>query len=322
MTSNQIPTSTPSTPGCVTNYTVPCISDAKFGVTTDWIHKAKAEWETFDCFLEFLPILSILSTRYTPATLPYHIVVPSFPGYAFSSSPPLDRSLTLPDVARLFNTLMVGLGFDQYVVQGGDIGSSTARILAAEHDNCKAVHMNFCYMTEPQNFDASTLNASDHAILARRDVFLRSGASYSFEQATRPSPLSFALASSPLALLAWIGEKFMDWTDEDPPLKTILESVSLYWLTDTIATSFYAYRDTTPVEANHIDLSSNPKWYITKPFGFSAFPKEIVPSPRSWIEMTGNLVFYREHDKGGHFAAIEAPETLLNDLEAFVSQVW
>jgi hypothetical protein len=114
---------------------------------------------------------------------------------------------------------MVGLGFDQYVVQGGDIGSSTARILAAEYDNCKgtvsvrvlydeltkyaAVHMNFCYMTEPQNFDASTLSASDNAILARRDVFLRSGASYSFEQATRPSTLSFALASSPLALLAW-----------------------------------------------------------------------------------------------------------------------
>jgi microsomal epoxide hydrolase len=100
-----------------------------------------------------------------------------------------------------------------------------------------------------------------------------------------------------------------------------------------------------PVEANHIDLSSNPKWHITKPFGFSAFPKEIVPSPRSWIETTGNLVFYREHDKvrsglcfhsfihlilnsplpslqGGHFAAVEAPQTLLSDLEAFVSQVW
>ncbi|KAF7365286.1 putative epoxide hydrolase [Mycena venus] len=347
--------------------------DANYGVTRDWIQKAKAEWETFDwrkieahinafpqykipitntdgasynihflalfsekpdavpimmlhgwpgSFLEFLPILGILSTRYTSATLPYHIIVPSLPGYAFSDPPPLDRNFNLQDVARLLNSLMAQLGFDQYVVQGGDIGSQTARILVAEHANCKAIHMNFCYMTEPPNFDTSSLTASDNDILERRDWFLRSASAYAFEHATRPSTLSFVLSSSPLALLAWIGEKFMDWTDEDPPMTTILESVSLYWFTDTISTSFYPYRNTTPVDKNHIDLSNNPKWHITKPFGYSAFPKEILQSPRRWIETTGKLDFYREHDKGGHFAAIERPETLLKDLEDFVSQVW
>ncbi|KAK7048295.1 putative epoxide hydrolase [Favolaschia claudopus] len=346
--------------------------DAKFGVTTDWIQKAKAEWESFDwckveaqinafpqykiaiddadqsfdihflalfsekpdavpilmlhgwpgSVLEFLPILGILSSRHTPVNLPYHIIVPSLPGYGFSSPPPLDRLFGLQDVARLLNTFMVELGFDRYVVQGGDIGGLTSRILVAEHTNCKAVHMNFCYMTAPPNFDNSSLSASDHRKIARSNVFVTSGNSYSLEQATRPSTLSFALASSPLALLAWLGEKFMEWTDEDPSISTILEFVSFYWFTDTIATSFYPYRDTTPVEKDHVDLSTNPKWHIEKPFGFSAFPKEILPSPRAWIETTGNLVFYREHEKGGHFAAKEVPETLLLDVEDFVSQVW
>ncbi|KAJ6557413.1 Alpha/Beta hydrolase protein [Mycena vulgaris] len=348
-------------------------SDRKFGVSTEWIKSAKAEWDSFDwrkveahintfpqyttpvtdtdgtsfnmhflalfsekpdavpilmlhgwpgSFLEFLPILTVLSTRHTPATLPYHIVVPSLPGYGFSSPAPLNREFQLQDVARLLNTLMVQLGFDSYVVQGGDIGSVTARVLISQYANCKAIHMNFCYMTEPPNFDASTLSERDSALIARRAEFVRSGSSYSFEQATRPATLGFVLASSPLALLAWIGEKFLDWTDEDVPMATILESVSLYWFTGTIATSFYPYRSTTPVEVNHVDVSNNPELHIIKPFGFSAFPKEILPSPRAWIATTGTLVFYREHDKGGHFAALERPETLWSDVEDFVAQVW
>ncbi|KAJ7645429.1 Alpha/Beta hydrolase protein [Mycena polygramma] len=354
--------------------------DAKFGVTTDWIQKAKNEWANFDwrkvearinafpqfkipvadtdgtsfdihflalfsekpdaipilmlhgwpgSFLEFLPILTMLSTRYTPATLLCHIIVPSLPGYAFSSPSPLDRDFQLQDVARLFNSLMVQLGFDTYVLyqlnllhQGGDIGSLTARVLVSEHANCKAIHSNFCYMTEPPNFDRSTLTDFDRAAIARSDEFVRSGSSYSFEQATRPSTVGFALSSSPLALLAWIGEKWVEWTDEDLPLSTVLECVSLYWFTETISTSFYPYRQTTPVDPSHVGVSNNPNWHIKKPFGFSAFAKEILPSPRAWIETTGKLVFYCEHDKGGHFAALERPETLLRDVEDFVSQVW
>lgn len=89
-------------------------------------------------FMEFLPTMSILQERYTPETLPYHIVVPSLPGYAFSSPPPLSKDFQLQDVARIMNTLMTQLGFDQgYVVQGGDVGSKVARVIAAEHNACK-----------------------------------------------------------------------------------------------------------------------------------------------------------------------------------------
>jgi microsomal epoxide hydrolase len=92
-------------------------------------------------FLEFLPILQLLRTRYTPETLPYHVIVPSLPGYAFSSPPPLDRDFRIEDVARIFDTLMADLGFENgYVAQGGDVGSKVARVMAAEHESCKAVH--------------------------------------------------------------------------------------------------------------------------------------------------------------------------------------
>ncbi|KAJ7126248.1 Alpha/Beta hydrolase protein [Mycena epipterygia] len=245
-------------------------------------------------FLEFLGILGILSSRYTPATLPYHIVVPSLPGYAFSSPPPLDRDFQLQDISRLFNSLMVQLGFaDGYIVQGGDVGSKVARVMAAEQAHCKAVHINFCYMPEPSGI--SQLTEADRAGILRTEEFKRTGSAYALEHATRPATLGFVLASNPLALLAWIGEKFMDWTDEDPKIETVLEAVSLYWFTDTIARSLYPYRQLfTP---GQIGAHENPKWYITKAFGYSSFPKEITPIPRAWAETTGKLVFFRVHEK-------------------------
>ena len=92
-------------------------------------------------FLEFLPILSIAKGQYTPSTLPYHFIVPSLPGYAFSSHPPLNKDFRIEDIARFVNQLMLDLGFGSgYVVQGGDIGSKVSRVLAAEYDACKAVH--------------------------------------------------------------------------------------------------------------------------------------------------------------------------------------
>ena len=92
-------------------------------------------------FMEFLPILELLSKKYTPDTLPYHVIVPSSPGYAMSSGPPVDKDFTLLDVARVLNQLMVNLGFENgYIAQGGDIGSMLARIMSFQHKECKAFH--------------------------------------------------------------------------------------------------------------------------------------------------------------------------------------
>jgi hypothetical protein len=106
--------------------------------------------------LEFLPLLSLMKKQYSPADLPFHLIVPSLPGYAFSSGPPLDRNFTMLEVAMIMNSLMLELGFGEtgYVAQGGDIGSRISRLLGAKHEACKAVHRTFqlflCPLVSPK----------------------------------------------------------------------------------------------------------------------------------------------------------------------------
>jgi len=265
-------------------------------------------------FLEFLSILTLLKNKYTPETLPYHVIVPSLPGYTFSSAPPLDQDFLVADIARIFNKLLIGLGFGSgYVVQGGDIGSEVGRILVTEYPSCKAIHTNFWVVMPPADAKNLSLSESEREGL-QRAVQLGSPGAYVFVHGTRTSTIGFALASNPLALLAWIGEKFLDWTDEDLSIDMLLESVTLYWLTETFPRSIYPYRQ-------YVNgMGSHP--YVEKPVGHSWFPKEVTPTPKSWIATTGNLVFFRQHMKGGHFAALERPGDLLEDVEDFVAQVW
>ncbi|KAH6690240.1 epoxide hydrolase [Leptodontidium sp. MPI-SDFR-AT-0119] len=262
-------------------------------------------------FLEFLPILSLLQEKYPdPKDLPYHVIVPSLPGFSFSSPPPLDMDFDVGSVVKVMDQLMQDLGFGGgYVAQGGDIGSRTVKALGDDDfPTCKAVHVNFNYIgLAPSGTDPSTLTAAEKAMVERGQEFMRTGSGYANMHGTRPGTIGAVLASSPLALLSWIGEKFLAWIDDDPSLQTILESVSLYWYTRTFESSIFTYR--------------RPK-VRSVPFGFSNFPKELIPVPQSWAETEGNLVFYREHKKGGHFAALEQPKVLLGDIEDFIAQVW
>ncbi|EED23533.1 epoxide hydrolase, putative [Talaromyces stipitatus ATCC 10500] len=274
-------------------------------------------------FLEFLPLLSLFREKYEPTTLPYHLIVPSLPGYTFSSDLPADRDFTSPDAARILNQLMVNLGFGNgYVVQGGDVGSKIGRILGAKYDSCKAVHLNFAGKLNPPKDATEDLSAVEQEGLKRAQWFGTYGTAYYFDHATRPSTISHILSTNPVALLIWIGERFRDWPDKrNPvPLRTILQEVTLYWLTDTFPRSIYTYRETYPPPP--VPPAQQPDQYIHKPFGFSYFPQEVIPAPRSWVERTGNLVFWKEHTKGGHFAALECPQELADDIVEFVEQVW
>jgi microsomal epoxide hydrolase len=292
-------------------------------------------------FLEFLDMLSVFRTRYTSRELPYHLIIPSLPGYAFSSTPSLQKDWSLTDSACLLNKLMVGLGFGSgYAVQGGDIGSYTSRIMAAKYDSCKAMHLNFCVMPYPENAvdDNLPLEETEKEGLDRGDTFGKTGTAYALEHTTRPATIGFVLSSSPLALLAWIGEKFQDWTDTTPSLDQILETVTLYWLTDTFPRAIYPYRGELVESASHSNgdnyrdifkkgparymLHSDPRMFCHKPFGYSWNPKEIAPIPKSWAATTGNLVWFKRHTKGGHFAAMEQPDTMADDIEEFLGQVW
>ncbi|KAF2173377.1 hypothetical protein M409DRAFT_61817 [Zasmidium cellare ATCC 36951] len=235
-------------------------------------------------FMEFVPIFRLLKQKYTPTDLPYHIIVPSLPG-----------------------------------LQGGDVGSKVARVLGGIHPRAKAIHLNFCIMSDPGNFTPDQYTAAEKQGLLRAQEFARKGSAYALEHATRPSTIALVLASNPIALLAWVGEKMLEWTDTPLPLLTILADVTLYWLTDSISTSLWPYRQLfTP---GNVGAHENPEWFIRKPMGFSWFPKEIAPVPRRWVETTRDAVFYREHESGGHFAALEVPEVLLGDLEEFVGVV-
>jgi microsomal epoxide hydrolase len=246
-------------------------------------------------FLEFLPILDRVRKQHTPEDMPYHLIVPSLPGYAFSSPPPLDRDFDLTDIARLFNSLMTkSLAFQSYIVQGGDIGSKVSRVIAATYDACKAVHINFCIMPEPTAIKRP-ISEMEKVGLDRAAGFHRLGSAYALEHATKPATIGFVAGSNPISLLAWVGEKLLDWTDDDLPIDTVLESVSLYWFTNCFATSIYPYRHLfTP---GVVGAHENPKWYVNKPMGFSWFPQELAPIPAAWVAETGNLVFVKHHDK-------------------------
>lgn len=174
--------------------------------------------------MEFLPIMKILKNEFNEEILPYHVVVPSLPGYAYSSKPPLHRDFRLENVANVVNDLMIGLGFgDGYVVQGGDIGSKVGRVLGALHpevkgelecdnsspgsglmaDFCAAVHLNFCIMSKPDAVDPADVNEGERIGWVRAKEFERIGSAYAIEHATRPATIGMVLATSPLALLAW-----------------------------------------------------------------------------------------------------------------------
>lgn len=189
-------------------------------------------------------MLSLLKKRYPdPSTLPYHIIVPSLPGYAFSSSPPVDRDFKAEHMAPVMDSLMQALGFgDGYIAQGGDLGSFIARQLGVESPSCKAFHLNLYQLPDPANADSLPISEQEKKGLERGKAFRDSGSAYAMEHGTRTATIGLTLSSSPLALLSWIGEKFLEWTDEDPQLDEILDSVSLYWLTDTYARCIYPYR--------------------------------------------------------------------------------
>ena len=167
---------------------------------------------------------------------------------------------------------MVHLGFGNgYAVQGGDTGSKIARVLGGAHTRAKIIHLNFGIMPDPGNISLSEYAPIEQDGLVRTKEFDRVGSAYgsayAIEHATRPSTIGLVVSTNPLALLAWIGEKILEWTDIDPSLDTILESVSLYWLTGCFATSLYPYRQLfTP---GSIGAHENPAWYISKPLGFS-----------------------------------------------------
>ena len=279
-------------------------------------------------------MLDILRARYTPDTLPYHVIVPSIPDYGFSTRPSdsdfEQEELTMDFAAEAMNELMLSLGFGEtgYVAQGGDVGYALARAMANNHDACKASHLNM-FMFTPEQFAAckdEPLTEREQKMMSGTNAWIKQGSAYAYEHGTRPSTIALTLSSNPVAMLAWMGEKFIEWSDNRPEgssplsLDTILDGVSLYWFSGCFGRTMWSYRSLVPeIGATAVVQESNDP-SAQKPFGYSAFPVEIGTLPKTWgKKLFGErLVYYKEHEVGGHFAALQEPENFLDDVEEFL----
>ncbi|KAF2730317.1 alpha/beta-hydrolase [Polyplosphaeria fusca] len=274
-------------------------------------------------FLEFVPVINNLTQMAKTSTgqeVAFDVVVPSLPGYAFSSAPPLNW--TVDDTARVFNTLMTKvLGYSKYAVHGTDWGSGVAYSL---YDNfnasVRATHLAFApfHPATPEQLAAQNISLSPTEQFEESEAmnWNSAGSGYFYEQTTKPNTIGLALYDNPVGQLAWIGEKFQNWSDPragtGPSVLTnneILKGVSLYVLTKSIISSIYIYWQ----NPNGFK-SSYSKAHTDAPLLFSAFKYNIAFWPPALVQTIGNLVYYQNHDFGGHFAGLDNPPALISDL--------
>ncbi|KAL7910616.1 Alpha/Beta hydrolase protein [Trichoderma velutinum] len=270
---------------------------------------------------ELLPVMELLLDKYTPATLPYHVIVPSLPNYGLSGSPSKDVEMTLDQAARIMHQLMIDLGFSEgYAAQGGDLGSMLARIMSKKYRECKALHVNMLTLNPGETVPSSDgVSVQELQEMQRTEEWAQTGLAFALEHGTRPATVGLAIASNPLSLLAWIGEKFLEWVDqrEPLPLDTILAMASFYWFTDTFPRSLYhAQILQTLLKGNPMPISKE------KPLGYSQFSRDLALLPKAWAyQLYPNLVFFKAHEIGGHFARLEQPMLFLKDMEDFSRQI-
>ncbi|KAF5373139.1 hypothetical protein D9758_001462 [Tetrapyrgos nigripes] len=253
----------------------------------------------------------------------FHVVAFSLPGYGFSEAPK-KSGFAAKHYAEIGNKLMLALGYDEYVTQAGDWGRlityTMAQIYGGKH--LKAWHTNMPGGTPP-NFTSHPIlyvqslfepfTAAGKAERERRIKFDREGRGYFAQQASQPQTLGYSLSDSPVGLLAWIYEKLITWTDAYPWTDDeVLTWVSMYYFSRAgPAASLRIYYEVTHSPDGPTGSAKNPPRI---PMGASYFPKEPGNGPKSWSRAVGNLVFESEHDSGGHFAAHEKPDELVDDL--------
>jgi epoxide hydrolase len=247
----------------------------------------------------------------------FHLVVPSIPGYGFSG-PTQDRGWNVRRIAAAWDELMRRLGYQRYGAQGGDWGSAISRELGIiASDRIIGVHLN---MLAPWAPDDADLSDDERARVEKLRQFRTTGSGYGAIQSTRPQTLAYGLTDSPAGQLAWIAEKFGEWTDDGLPDEAVdrdqlLTNISVYWLTKTAGSSARLYYEAARSGA------WGPPAVSTAPTGLAVFAREIARPIRRFAELSNNIVHWREFDRGGHFAAMEAPDLLIDDVRVFFRQL-
>jgi epoxide hydrolase len=264
--------------------------------------------------LEFLKLIGPLTDPVSygaDAADSFDVIVPSLPGFGFSGKP-AKTGWTVPRIAGAWAELMRRLGYTRWAAQGGDWGAVVTTALGAiQPEGLAGIHLNTQYAFPAQIPD--TLSPEQRHAVETLALYTGDLGGSNHLQGTRPETVGFALADSPAGQAAWIYEKFQSKSDnhglaEDAiGVDDMLDVISLYWLTNTAASSARIYWE------NKSGTLAGPK--LTLPVAVTVFPKDIPLLPRSWIEDTySNLIHYGEAGQGGHFAAMEQPEILVSEI--------
>jgi pimeloyl-ACP methyl ester carboxylesterase len=255
----------------------------------------------------------------------FHLVLPSVPGYGFSAEPS-EVGWNVGRTAEAWAELMRRLGYTRYVAQGGDVGAAVTDAMGRQGpDGLAGIHTNLLVTTlagGPLPGDTEEERAALDAV----GTFRATGFGYFLEQSTRPQTIGYALLDSPVALAAWmldhdtdayykISRAFVDGQPSGQLTRdSILDNITLYWLTGTGASAARSYWENGRAAALAAGQAPPP---VRIPTGFTTFPGEIFQAPRSWVEASyPNLTYFNEADRGGHFAAWEEPELFTQEVRA------
>jgi pimeloyl-ACP methyl ester carboxylesterase len=256
----------------------------------------------------------------------FDLVLPSLPGYGFSSEP-TELGWDVGRTGVAWAELMRRLGYSRYVAQGGDVGSAVTDAMARQAPaGLVGVHLNLFLagLLDPGPWPATS--ETERAAIDAVATFTASGNAYFLEQATRPQTIGYPLLDSPIALAAWLLDHDTDsyykvtraFLDDDPAghltRHQIVDNITLYWLTGTGASAARSYWENGQAEARAAGQAP-PETSV--PVGFTAFPGEIYAAPRSWVQVAyPMLTYYNAVEKGGHFAAWEEPQVFSEEVRA------
>ncbi|CAI6314241.1 unnamed protein product [Periconia digitata] len=252
----------------------------------------------------------------------FEVVAPSLVDFGFSSRSTV--SFRFQHHAEVYHKLMKTLGYDRYVVQAGDVGSLVSRYMAKQYGSSgfTAYHTNTPAPAEPTKeqhpelhakLQSTSLTDAEQQCLARTGKFMSSGQGYFTVQSTRPTTIGYSLRDSPVALLSWIYEKLKDWSDDYAWTdEEILTWVSIYYFStagpEASSNAYYAMVNDSP------PAFAAAAAYVDVPMGISRFQNDLVVLPKLWNQTLGPIVLEREHGRGGHFAAWERPDAIVEDV--------
>jgi pimeloyl-ACP methyl ester carboxylesterase len=275
---------------------------------------------SFAEMVKLIPLLTDPVAHGGRAEDAFDVVVPSLPGYGFSDRP-TERGMNPTRVAGLWARLMADLGYERFAAQGGDWGSAISTALGLDHsERIIGIHLNYIAgrfllggtLNQPQGDDVGK------SYLAELRGWWDLEGGYSHLQSTRPQTLGYGLNDSPVGLAAWIVEKFRVWSDcaGDPERvftrDELLTNVMIYWVTQTATSSTRLYYET-----REHPLQLSPANRVKPPVAVAVFPMEIAMPPRALAERGYNIARWTAMPRGGHFAAMEQPGLLAQDLREF-----